>query len=83
MCTSPPLVTVASPAAVKVTARPELARALTVKSGSPQVWSASGPKLMVWSAELMVKLCGTSAAGASVASPAWCAVMVALPAPRM
>jgi hypothetical protein len=41
-------VTVQSPLAAKVTARPDVAVALTVKSGSPYVLSPSGAKSIVW-----------------------------------
>ena len=41
-------VTVQFPLAVKVTVRPEEAVALTAKFGSPYVFDASEPKLIVW-----------------------------------
>ena len=40
--------TVQLPAAEKLTDKPELAVALTVKSGSPKVLPASAPKVIVW-----------------------------------
>jgi hypothetical protein len=50
---------------VKVTARPELADALSV-SGIPTVWAAMAPKVMVCAlgAWFTVKLCGTMVAAA-------------------
>src|SRR5437660_12785026 len=61
MCTVEP-VTVQLPPAPKVTARLEDAVALTEKSGSPKVLSGSAAKLIVWSALVTVKACGTAAA---------------------
>src|SRR5436190_1844801 len=46
--TAPFGVTVHGPVAAKLTARPESAVALTGKSGSPKVFVARGPKVMVW-----------------------------------
>ena len=51
--------TVQLPDAVKLTGNPELAVALTTKSGSPNVLSGNGPKAMVWDAGVIVKLPGT------------------------
>src|SRR5947209_1352006 len=53
-CTVEP-VTVQLPLAPKVTARLEVALALTLKSGSPKVLSARVPKLIVWSAWVTVR----------------------------
>ena len=49
MCTVVPA-TVQFPVAEKVTVRPELLVAPTVKSGSPYVAPGSGAKVIVWSA---------------------------------
>src|SRR5205807_10638443 len=54
MCTVEP-VTLQLPPAPKVTARLEVALALTLKSGSPKVLSARVPKLIVWSALVTVR----------------------------
>ncbi len=56
-------VTVQSPLAVKLTARPDVAVALTVKSASPKVFPLSAPKLIVW---LALAMCSVP-----VASVAW------------
>ena len=53
------LVTVQLPVAPKLTAKPELAVALTAKSGSPNVLFANALNVIVWLALLIVKLCGT------------------------
>jgi hypothetical protein len=51
--------TVQLPVAVKLTARPEEAIALTVKGGSLVVLSASALKVIVWSAFAMLNVWGT------------------------
>ena len=73
--------TVQLPVAVKLTGNPEVAVALILKSGSPNVLFASGPNVIVWSAFAMLKLCGTFAAALKFASPACEAVIVQAPAP--
>ncbi len=45
-----------APAAVKLTGRPELAVALTVKSASPTVLSASAPNVIVWLTLEMIRV---------------------------
>ena len=45
--------------AKKLTLSPDEAVALTLKSGSPKVLFASGPKVIVWFALPMLKFCGT------------------------
>ena len=44
---------------VKVTGRPEVEEAETLKSAEPKALSASGPKLMVWSALVKVTVTGS------------------------
>src|SRR5438552_18808307 len=75
MCTVEP-VTVQLPLAPKVTARLEDAVALTVKSGSPKVWSGSAAKLIVWAATVMDKGSVTFAAGLVLLSLDWAAVVL-------
>src|SRR3954463_2385744 len=72
---------VQSPLAVKLTGNPEVAVALTAKSGFPMVLFASAAKLMVWSSLPTPNDCETSAAGSKLPSPDCEAVMVQLPAP--
>src|SRR5207245_8770551 len=71
------------PAAAKATARPDVAVALTPKSGSPNVLLASTPSAIVWLALPIVNDCGTSAAGWSLPSPGCDAVTVHAPAAVM
>src|SRR6266516_6128850 len=52
-----------SPEAVNDTSSPEDAVADTSKSGSPYVWSSSGPNEMAWSAFATSKALATSGAG--------------------
>src|SRR5262249_35462774 len=52
--------TLHAPPAANVTARPEDAVALTLKSGSPTILLGSAAKVMVWAALAMVNDCGTS-----------------------
>ena len=52
-------VTVHWPLAAKLTARLELAVALTLKSASPKVLFGSDPKVIVWLALPMLKDCWT------------------------
>ena len=61
-CTRVPLIVHAPPAA-KETARPELAVALTVKSGSPSLLFASAAKLIVCAAFATVNGRSTLVAG--------------------
>src|SRR5882724_1387350 len=74
-------VTLQTPLAPKVTDRAEDAVPLTLKSGAPKILLARAPNVMVWLALAMEKVCGTSAAGLKLASPACEAVMVQGPAP--
>src|SRR2546427_6304032 len=75
--------TVQLPAAEKLTDKPELAVALTAKSGSPNVLPASVPNVIVWFALAMVNGWLTEVAALSLLSPACDAVMVQEPAPVM
>ena len=52
------------PVAAKETGRPDEAVALTVKSGSPNVLSASGPNEIVWPALPIANVRDTGVAGA-------------------
>ena len=61
MCTVLPL-TVQLPVALKLTASPDDAVALTVKSASPNVLSASAANVIVWLAFAILNACGTSGA---------------------
>ena len=54
--------TVHAPEAPKLTVRPEVEVAETLKSASPKVLSESAPNVIVWFAFAMLKDCGTSAA---------------------
>src|SRR6266850_1552525 len=54
--------TVQLPVAEKLTDKPELAVALTAKSGSPKVLPASAPNVIVWFALAIVNDCGTDVA---------------------
>src|SRR5947209_20576273 len=74
-------VTLQTPLAPKLSARPEDAVPLTLKSGWPKILLAKAPNVIVWPALAMEKICGTSAAGLKLASPACEAVMVHEPAP--
>src|SRR5438270_11198045 len=74
-------VTLQTPLAPKLSARPEDAVPLTLKSGLPKILPASAPNVIVWPALAMEKTCDTSAAGLKLASPACEAVMVQVPAP--
>lgn len=51
-------VTVHLPVAEKLAVKPELAVALTVKSGSPNVLSAIAPNVIVWFALATLNDCG-------------------------
>src|SRR5215813_14866823 len=74
MCTVEPLI-VQLPLAVKLTARPDDAPALTLKSGSPKVFPESGAKLMVWSALFTTWTNVVDVLGADVSSPSYDAVI--------
>src|SRR5438132_11065286 len=67
------------PLALNVTTRPELAVALTLKSGAPNVLSPSGAKEITWVASAIANVCATAAARKSVVYAACEAVMVQLP----
>ena len=54
---------------VKVTVRPELAVALTVKSGSPRVLFGREPKVMVWLAMVMEKVAGLAVITRGIVRP--------------
>jgi hypothetical protein len=82
MCTVLPL-TVQLPAAEKLTDKPELAVALTVKSDSPNFLPVSVPNVMVWFAMATVNDWSTEVAALLLLSPACDAVMVQGPAPVM
>src|SRR5437667_10933780 len=77
-CTVRPL-TVQFPFAANETASPEVAAALTVKSGSPKFLSASGPKVIVWLAFAKIGRASCREGGLLVASAACLEVMVQLP----
>ena len=62
MCTVLPVI-VQFPLGVKLTARVEVAVALTPKSPSPNVLFPKAPNVIVWLALAIEKLCGTSVAG--------------------
>src|SRR5262245_45324140 len=62
------------PPAAKLTARPEEAVALTVKSGSPTSLLGRAANVMVWLALAMLNVCTTSGAALKLASPIWVAV---------
>jgi hypothetical protein len=64
---------------VKLTARLELAVALTENGATPRFTLLSGANVMVCGIWLMLKLCVTVAAAAYVAFPAWLATMVQVP----
>ena len=57
------------PAAAKVTVRLEDAVAVTAKGRSRKVLSASGPKVMIWFARLIVKVRDTADAGLKLTLP--------------
>src|SRR5215510_2507780 len=82
MCTVEPL-TVQLPRALKLTARPDDAVALTLKSGSPKVFPASGAKLMVWSALFTTWTKAGEVLGADVSSPSYDAVIECEPVERV
>src|SRR5438132_7411060 len=67
------------PLALNVTTRPELAVALTLKSGSPNVLSPSGANEITWAASAIADVGATAGAAAYFASPACGTVMVHLP----
>src|SRR6266508_3676909 len=72
------------PLAMNVTGKPDEAVALTLNGGAPTVLFGSAAKLIVWfclAGLLTAKLRATSGAALYVALPAWCAVIVQLPAP--
>jgi hypothetical protein len=66
-----------------VTVRPESEVALTVTGDSSIRLPASAPKVIVWLACAMANVTGTSDAAFQLASPAWEAVIVQLPAVTM
>ena len=73
-------VNVQFPLADRVTGRPLLAVALTENGASPNVRSGNGEKVIVWVPRAMMMFCVTGGAGKKLASPAWVAVNVHVPA---
>src|SRR5262245_32365028 len=69
------------PTALNVTPRPEEAVALSANEGSPNVLFGNNAKVIVCDARAMEKVRVTGGAGSTLASPAWNAVTVQLPAP--
>jgi len=63
----------------KLTANPELADAIRA-TWPPTVWAGIAANVMVWVAWLTAKLCDTGVAALNLASPAWDAWMVQVPA---
>ena len=57
--------------------------ALRVNAALPINFAGNGRNVTVWLALLTVSVCETSGAALNVASPAWLAVMVEVPAPTM
>src|SRR5437870_3738559 len=68
---------------LKLTARPELAEALTLNGGSPYVLLPSAPKVIVWLALLMVNERSTSGAASNSLLPLCDARIVHGPAARI
>src|SRR5438445_12858221 len=68
MCTVVPLIA-QLPDAAKPTARPDVAVALTPKSGSPKVLFARAPHAIAWVALPMSHGCGPSGAGSQLSPP--------------
>ncbi len=64
---------------LNVTARPDEAVALTVKSAAVTGLFDRAPKVIVWLALPTVKLCDTDGAALYVALPAWSALIVQVP----
>ena len=81
-CTVEP-VTLQLPPALKLTGRPEVALALTMKSGSPNVLFANAPNVIIWFALAIENACGTSAAALKLLFPLCDAVIVHDPALAM
>src|SRR6266568_9411347 len=81
-CTKLP-VTVHLPEALKPTIKPEVALAVTAKSGSVTMWSGIVGKVMVWFAFAILNACVTGVAGLYVVFPAWEATIEHEPAPVM
>src|SRR4051794_39029620 len=75
--------TVQFPVAANATAKPEVALALTAKSGAPNVLVARGPNVIVWLALTMEKPCEIVGADLKLPFPACDAVTVHEPAPVM
>ncbi len=70
MCTVLPTF-VQSPLVVKLTAKPEVAMAFTLKSGSVNVVLANAPNEMVWFAWKMLNVRSSFGAGLWLPSPPW------------